>query len=90
VVLRQDAFQERSFSRTEKAGEDGDGDHLVQTARGVHDQVDFKKRVRKRSVRLVIRPKANAGLQHSRGLPANILIIQSDMKMSSRSDCQFK
>ena len=42
VVLRQDAFQERRFSCAEKAGEDRDGDHLVQTARGVHDQFDFK------------------------------------------------
>ena len=38
----------------------------------------------------MIRLKANAGLQHSLGLPANILIIQTDMKMSSQSDCQIK
>jgi len=38
----------------------------------------------------MIRPKVNAGLQHSLGLPANILDILADMKMSFQSDRQFK
>ena len=42
VVLRQNAFQKRRFTCAEKAGEDGDGDHLVQTARGIHGQLTSK------------------------------------------------
>ena len=42
VVLRQNAFQQRGFARTEKAGEDGDGDHLVEATRGIHGHLTSK------------------------------------------------
>ena len=34
----QDALEQGGLARTEKAGEDGDGNHFVQTARGVHGE----------------------------------------------------
>ena len=38
VEFGQDAFEQGGLARTEKAGEDGDGNHFVQTARGVHGE----------------------------------------------------
>jgi hypothetical protein len=42
VIFGQDAFEEGRFTCTEKAGEDCDGDHFVQTARGIHERINFK------------------------------------------------
>jgi len=36
VVFGQDALEQGGLARTEKAGEDGDGNHFVQTALGIH------------------------------------------------------
>lgn len=42
MIFGQDAFEEGRFTRTEKAGEDCDGDHFVQTAWGIHVRINFK------------------------------------------------
>ena len=72
VVFGQDAFEQGRFASTKKAGEDCDGDHFVWIAGGIHEPINFKKRVRVRGTEPSASPKANAGLQHSTRFAANI------------------
>ena len=53
VVFGQDALEQGGLARTEKAGEDRDGNHFVQTARGVHGRSESKGRVAQAAARML-------------------------------------
>ncbi|GAB1577088.1 hypothetical protein BPNSA17_19210 [Bordetella petrii] len=75
MVFGEDALEQGGLARTEKAGEDGDGNHFVQTALGIHGKAKAEgAEAQGRGSgadygRPLLRP--DAGLQHSKGGGAN-------------------